>query len=279
MFVGIKVGKYYLQQPVSAEGSQAVHLALAQEDGELLPVVVKTIAVSSKSHPANIQALWNEAQVGGLLNDTDYVSGCLDHGVSNGYYYIARPYVEGERLDRFIASHGKLAPIDAIRLGTHLLAAIQHIYHVGFLFRNLKPENILLNPYGYAVLFGLGQCRPVNDAKVPTAFDKPVSPVVYYAPERLLNQGETIASELYSLGMVLYYAATGHAYFTDEEFKDLLSRRFTGTRPVGGRFANLPTSLAILLDSMLRFNSAERPHDCPEVDDSLKAILTELEED
>ena len=279
MFVGMKVGKYCLQETVPTDGSKDVFLAVAQEGNELIPVVVKLIAVSSEAHPSQIKALWNEAQVGGLLNDTDYVVGCLDHGVSNGYYYIVRPYVEGERLDQYITRHGKLAPVDAIRLGMHLLAAIQHIYRVGFLFRNLKPENILLNPYGYAVLFGLGQCRPVNEAKEPETLPQPTPPVSFFAPERLLNQGENIASELYSLGMVMYYALTGHAYFSAEEFNERLSHRFAGTRPVGGRFADLPASLSILLDAMLRFNSAERPHDCAEVADSLKAILTELEDE
>lgn len=279
IFVGIKVGEYHLQEPVSDDGSQGVFLAVAQEGNEMIPVVVKLIAVASQTHPSQIKALWNEAQVGGLLNDTDYVSGCLDHGVSNGYYYIVRPYVEGERLDQHITRHGRLSPIDAIKLGMHLLAAIQHIYRVGFLFRNLKPENILLNSYGYAVLFGLGQCRPVNAAQKPETPPQPTAPVSFFAPERLLNQGETIASELYSLGMVMYYALTGHAYFSNEEFNELLSRRFAGTRPVEGRFADFPASLAILLDTLLRFNSAERPHDCAEVTDSLKAILTELEED
>ncbi|MBR6471679.1 MAG: protein kinase [Victivallales bacterium] len=277
--VGMMVGRYYLQELAARSKFYSTYLALANQDGDAFPVEVKLIATASQTHPSQIKALWNEAQVGGLLNDTDFVSGCLDHGVSNGYYYIVRPYVEGERLDQHIARCGKLPVEHAIKLALHLLAALQHIYRTGFLYRNLQPANVLINPFGYAVLYDLGQCRPVNEAKAPETSPQSETPVSFHAPERLLHQGETLASELYSLGMVLYYALTGHPYFSDEEFADLLARRFAGTRPSSGRFTELPASLAILLDTMLRFNSAERPQECADVVDSLKAILMELEED
>ena len=276
---GMMVGRYYLQKALDTPEPHSIYLALANQNGETFPVVVKLIATASPTHPSQIKALWNEAQVGGLLNDTDFVAGCLDHGVSNGYYYIVRPYVEGERLDQYMIRCGKMPVEHAIKLALHLLAALQHIYRVGFLYRNLQPTSIILNNFGYAVLYGLGHCRPVNEAKQPEALPQLQTPVSFFAPERLLNKGETLASELYSLGMVLYYALTGQPFFTDEEFSDLLERRFTGMRPAGGKFAELPASLAILLDTLLRFNSVERPHDCTEVADSLKAILTELEDD
>lgn len=272
--VGIQVGKYYLQKCIG----DGVYLALSLEEREMLPVVVKVISTSSQGNQEGIKALWTEAQVGGLLNDTDFVTGCLDHGVSNGYYYIVRPYVEGERLDQFVARQGKLAIPNAIALALHILAGLQHLYRLGFLYRNLLPENVFINSSGYAVLHDLGQCRPVTEASEPIPFPLAnTSPC--FAPERLLNQGETIASEIYSLGMLLFFTLTGKQYFTEEELADLITRRFKGTRPANPHLTGLPVSLAILLDSMLRFNRAERPQDCTEVAESLKAILTELEDE
>ncbi|MBO4619449.1 MAG: serine/threonine protein kinase [Victivallales bacterium] len=272
--VGIQVGKYYLQECLG-KGS---YLALSQEEREMLPVVVKVIPTDGQDNLEDIKALWTEAQMGGLLNDTDFIAGCLDHGVSNGYYYIVRPYIEGERLDQFMARQGKLAIPNAITLALHILAGLQHLYRLGFLYRNLCPEKVFVNQAGYAVLHDLGQCRTLTEASelapFPTAV---VSP--YYAPERLLNQGETIASEIYSLGMLLFYMLTGTHYYTESELIDLIERCFKGTRPANPHLAALPASLAILLDSMLRLNRAERPQDCPEVADSLKAILTELEDE
>ena len=272
--VGIQVGKYYLQECLGERN----YLALSQEEREALPVVVKVIPTDGKDNLEDIKALWTEAQMGGLLNDTDFIAGCLDHGVSNGYYYIVRPYIEGEHLDKFVARQGKLAVPNAITLALHILAGLQHLYRLGFLYRNLCPENVVVNQFGYAVLHDLGQCRPLTEASDPEPF--PTGLIAsYYAPERLLNQGETIASEIYSLGMLLFYMLTGTHYYTESELADLIERRFKGTRPANPHLADLPASLAILLDSMLRLNRAERPQVCTEVADSFKAILTELEDE
>ena len=131
---------------------------------------------------------------------------------------------------------------------------------------------------GYGVLFGLGDCRPVAEAAEPDSSVQNGLPG-FFPPERLLGKGETIASEIYSLGMVLYFMLTGKEYFSHEELDDLTARRFTGKRPPSPSFADFPGTLAIFLDSMLRFIPGERPQDCTEVADSIKALLTELEDD
>ena len=275
--VGIQVGKYYLQESIDADAM--LFLALSQEEKEVFPVTVKLIPTSESENLEAIKALWTEAQVGGLLNDTDYVTGCLDHGVSNGYYYIVRPYVEGERLDQYVARLGKLPVTNAIKLALHILAGLQHLYRLGFLYRNLKPENVFITSSGYAVLHDLGQCRPLSEASEPAPDSATEPPLSSYSPERLLNQGEYITSEIYSLGMLLFFTLTGTQYFTKEELTDLIARRFRGKRPASPHLAEMPASLAILLDSMLRFDRIERPQSCTDVADSLKAILTELEDE
>ena len=276
--VGSQVGKYYLQETVEGD-EKGLFRALSPEDRDALPVVVKVIPTEAKGDLEAIRELWTEAQVGALLNDTDFVVGCLDHGVSNGFYYIVCPDVVGEPLDHYVARTGKLPVSHAITLTLHLLAGLQHLYRVGFLYRNFLPEKLLVTPAGYGVLAHLGHCRAIADAAEPPPYPAAEPPSQFFAPERLLNQGETLTSELYSLGMVLFYALTGTNYFTDDELADLTARGFRGKRPGNPQLATLPTSLSILLDSMLRFNRAERPQNCTEVADSLKAILTELEDD
>lgn len=275
LFVPKKVGNYFLYEPAGGGGMGSVYKAVSA----LFPdevLAVKVLSRAARENPADIHALLNEARVSSFFINSDYIVACLDSGFADDEYFTVMPFVEGERLDKRIDRMHQLPEKEALLMGLHLLAAEQHIYHMGYLYRDMKPENVILNQYGYAVLLDFGLCIPRHEAA--NSDEEFVSGSPYYLPpERLLGQGETACSEIYSLGMVLYHALTGHTFYNADEMQALVRRHISGLRINStAKMQGLRTSVGILLDAMVRQEPKERPQDFVYVADSIKAIIQEI---
>ncbi len=275
LFVPKKVSNYFLYEPTGGGGMGSVYKAVS----ELFPgdiLAVKILSRAARENPADIHALLNEARVSSYFVNSDYIAACLDSGYADDEYFTVMPFIEGERLDKRINRLNKLPEKEVLSMGLHLLAAEQHIYHMGYLYRDLKPENIILNQYGYAVLLDFGLCIPKQEAT--HSDDEFISGSPYYLPpERLLGHGETACSEIYSLGMVLYHALTGRTFYDADEMDALVRRHISGLRiNSSAKMQGLRSSIGILLDVMVRQEPQERPQDFVYVADSIKAILQEI---
>ena len=277
IFVPRLLGDYFLYALLGIGGMGAVYKAIQTSAPDNAPVAVKTLSPASNGNPADISALLNEARVAELFTDSEFIAGCLAHGCVGGEYYTVSPCIEGERLDRRIQRLETLPESDVLKLALHLLAAEQHIYRRGFLFRDMKPENVIINQYGYAILLDFGLCLPVEQVAQPSGSEYIAGSPYYIPPERLLGEAENAASEIYSIGMILYYALTGHNYFNADELDALVKRHVSGLRvSSAGKMAGIRQSLAILIDGMIRQENAERPQDFVSVADSIRAIMQEI---
>ena len=87
-----------------------------------------------------------------------------------------------------------------------LIEVERNIYQKGFLFRDLKPENIMITPPNRPIVIDFGLCMDVVEAMFET--DNPMvnGAPHFMPPERLTGAGESVWSEIYSLGMLMYYS-------------------------------------------------------------------------
>ncbi len=273
-----QVANYFLYQLQGNGGMGSVFKAINLEEKDSTPVALKLMSRSAMEDPANIAALVNEAHVASLFNGCEFIAGCLDHGYEGGEYYTISTCIEGERLDKLVQRRGRLSEPDMIRLALHILAAEQHIYRNGYLFRDLKPENVVINNYGYAILLDFGLCIPLTSAANPSDIAVVPGSPYYIPPERLLAEPENAASEIYSLGMVMYYGLTGNNYFNASEIDALAKRHVSDLRISNtGKLNGISPKLAQIIDLMIRQNNAERPQDFLEVANVLKNLLKELQ--
>lgn len=257
-FVPRVIGNYCLYEEIGSGGMGSVYKALSERKPERT-FAIKLLSRAKGENALNVQALLNEARISSLFQDSQYLAACLDHGFDDGEYYTVMNFISGERLDQLIEKLGHIPESQLVALVKHLLAAEQHIWKCGYLYRDLKPENIIVNPQGYAILFDFGLCIPRQEALNNNSEYVTGSPY-YIPPERLLGQPEDARSEIYSLGMVMYYALTGKTYYNAEEINALAKRHVGGLRIINEvKMQGISKPLAAILTAMIQQEPENRP--------------------
>jgi serine/threonine-protein kinase len=137
----------------------------------------------------------------------------------------------------------------------------------------LKPENVIINTDGYAIVFDYGLCIPLDDAR--TKVDEFVSGSPYYIPpERLWGTGEDAFSEIYSLGMVIYYALTGKTYYDASEAESLAQRHLSTVRiATSAKLKEFRPELVAVLSKMIKQDPSERYQTFAECRAAIRELL------
>lgn len=128
----------------------------------------------------------------------------------DGRPWIVMEFVRGRSLADAISSQGALAPREAARIGAEVLAALRAAHGAGVLHRDVKPANVLLADDGRVVLTDFGIATVEGDSALTMTGELVGSPE-YLAPERALGRNPGPASDLWSLGALLYAAVQGRS--------------------------------------------------------------------
>ncbi|MEU4351688.1 serine/threonine-protein kinase [Streptomyces sp. NPDC023838] len=135
--------------------------------------------------------------------------------------WVATGYVAGPSLTQAVAAHGPL-PEHAVRaLGAGLAEALAAVHALGLVHRDVKPSNVLLTLDGPR-LIDFGIARATDGTASLTATGVSVGSPGYMSPEQILGKGVTGAADVFSLGAVLAYAATGEPPFAGDSSAALL---------------------------------------------------------
>ncbi|GGR99293.1 MULTISPECIES: protein kinase domain-containing protein [Streptomyces] len=128
-----------------------------------------------------------------------------------GRPWIATEFLAGPTLDQIVDRHGPLDDARLRALAVSIARTLRDIHASGFVHRDLKPPNIVLTSAGPRVI-DFGIARPEHGLTLTTTGQIPVTPG-YGAPEQVLGRRVTPAADVFSLGALLVYAATGHRAF------------------------------------------------------------------
>ncbi|MFJ9539236.1 serine/threonine-protein kinase [Streptomyces sp. NPDC101225] len=130
----------------------------------------------------------------------------------DGRPWIVMEFVPGPSLADVISAEGALAPTEVARIGVEVLAALRAAHGAGVLHRDVKPANVLLADEGRVVLTDFGIATVEGDTALTMTGEVVGSPE-YLAPERALGRTPGTASDLWSLGALLYTAVQGRSPF------------------------------------------------------------------
>lgn len=182
------------------------------------PVALKVLHSQFATKEGGVQRLRIEAEATARLDHPNIVR-VLEFGEHDGHPYLATQLIRGDSLAHHIARSGAdLSGRDSAALVAKIARAVHHAHQRGVLHRDLKPGNIILDETGepHVIDFGLAKCLERSSDMTRTgAF---LGTPAFSSPEQAAGQTKliTTASDLYSLGAILYALLTGRPPFSGE---------------------------------------------------------------
>ncbi|MEO3889388.1 protein kinase [Nonomuraea sp. B5E05] len=135
----------------------------------------------------------------------------LGHGISDGRLYMVSDYIAGESLQQHVLARGPLDASALMRLAVNTSTALVSIHNAGIVHRDFKPSNVLLGPDGpYVIDFGVARAFGDKTVTVTGVLGTPA----YMSPEQLAGERVTPASDLFSWGLTMAFAALGRPLFS-----------------------------------------------------------------
>jgi serine/threonine protein kinase len=176
--------------------------------------------------------------------------------------WLATEYVPGPTLSQELAAHGPLPQAAVANLVAGVAEALQTIHRAGLVHRDVKPANVILGPDGPR-LIDLGVVASIGATRL-TMTGQPVGTPMYMAPEQAMGSRATSAADVWALGALAYYAATGN-YLFEGDHPAVVLYRVSAEVP---SYDDCPPYLRPFLDACLVRDPERRP--------SLDAILHSL---
>ena len=176
-------------------------------------VAVKVLHHHFSEDQEFVERFRREASSAAALSHPNIVA-IFDRGEWNGTYYIAMEYVAGRTLKTIVREHGALDPAAAIDIVVQILRAARFAHRRGVIHRDLKPHNVILDEEGRARVTDFGIARA--GASDMTLTGSIMGTAQYLSPEQAQGLAVSAASDLYSIGVILYELLTGVVPFEGE---------------------------------------------------------------
>ncbi|MET9962031.1 serine/threonine-protein kinase [Streptomyces sp. NPDC006326] len=151
----------------------------------------------------------------------EWTAPVLDADPEAAVPWVATGYVAGPSLARAVAAHGPLPQASVRAVGEGLARALVAVHGLGLVHRDVKPSNVMLTLDGPR-LIDFGIARATDGTASLTSTGVSVGSPGYMSPEQILGKGVTGAADVFSLGAVLAFAATGQPPFTGDNSATLL---------------------------------------------------------
>ena len=175
---------------------------------------LKVMIAGQHASAVEIVRFQNEAMLAARLQHPNIVS-VFDAGEIDGQYYFVMEYVEGHPLSALIA-HGSHEALGAgLWAMVEVAQALQYAHDKGIVHRDIKPDNILIDPEGHPHITDFGIAKSVDAAASMTAAGAIIGTPAYMSPEQMNGEIAAIGprSDVYSLGATLYHLCAGQPPF------------------------------------------------------------------
>jgi serine/threonine protein kinase/tetratricopeptide (TPR) repeat protein len=218
--VARRIGAYQILRELGHGGMGTVFLAARADDQYQKRVAIKVVRGTDSAEV--IRLFRRERQILAGLEHPN-IARLLDGGTTeDGLPFFVLEYVEGEPIDRYCDAHA-LSTHERLRLFQGVCAAVQHAHRNLAVHRDLKPSNIMVTAEGTPKLLDFGIAKLVSpgaSGEGSTATGLAMTPA-YASPEQARGGLVTTATDVYSLGVILYELLTGHRPYRLKSYEPL----------------------------------------------------------
>ncbi len=203
-----QVGSYLIVEMLGEGGMSTVYKAFQARLERY--VALKFVRPKLTSEEDFLQRFEREAKLLARLNHANIVT-IFDFGELEERLYLVMEYVEGSSLKEWLAEEGRRTLQQALPIVRQVSAALEHAHSQGIIHRDVKPANVMLTPDGRALLSDFGISKLLAFEGEGTQTGDLMGTPAYMPPEQIMTEVGEIgpASDVYSLGMVVYELLTG----------------------------------------------------------------------
>jgi serine/threonine-protein kinase len=274
--VGITPGqrfaqRYEVKEVLGVGGMGMVFKAVDSELGEV--IAIKTLKQELLSEDASaLERFKSEIRLARRISHRNVVR-THDLGESSGVYYITMEYVEGTTLKELVRRRGRLPISATLTVAKQLCRALEVAHEQGVIHRDIKPQNMVVEPSGVLKVMDFGIARLAKRQSGMTEQGMVVGTPEYMAPEQLMGQDIDARADIYAAGCVIYECLAGTPPITAENQYTLVAKLLeeTPAEPILIN-ADVPQALSDLVMRTLSKKPADRPQTALELHDLLAAI-------
>ena len=220
--------RYELEELVGTGGMSSVFRAHDRQLERL--VAVKILHEHYATDPEYLERFRREARAVAKLSHPNIVT-VIDRGDDGGRQYIVFEHVEGENLKELVLRSGRLPVRRALELALAIADGLAFAHDHGLVHRDVKPQNVLLNGEGEVKVTDFGIARSLHMDHGVTQTGTVLGTGEYLAPEQASGKPVSAATDVYSLGVVLWELLAGDVPFVGENFVAVALRHVNEPAP------------------------------------------------
>ncbi|MEV0415475.1 serine/threonine-protein kinase [Streptomyces sp. NPDC050448] len=244
------VGPYRITARLGAGGMGQVYLGESRSGRKVAVKVVRPEIASDPGFRARFRREVEAAKaVGGF-----WTAAVVDADPEAETPWVASDYIPAPDLSEWVRERGPLTEDAVWRLGAGMAEALHSVHRAGLVHRDLKPANVLLTENGPR-LIDFGIAKALNGATMLTRTGVAIGTAGFMSPEQAQGGSVGTASDIFSLGTVLCFAATGRMPFGEGSAAELLYRVVHGMPNLEG----VPEGLRAVLGECLEKRAERRP--------------------
>jgi eukaryotic-like serine/threonine-protein kinase len=248
--------RYELEELVGSGGMSSVFRARDRQLGRR--VAIKILHERYGDDPEYVERFRREARAVARLTHPHIVT-VIDRGTDDGRQYIVFEHVEGENLKELVVRTGRLPVRRAVELVLAVADGLAFAHAHGLVHRDVKPQNVLLSREGEVKVTDFGIARSLDVEHGVTQTGTVIGTGEYLAPEQASGEPVSPATDVYSLGVVLWELLTGDVPFAGDNFVAVALRHVNELPPsLSDERPDVPPRLVAAVERALAKDPARR---------------------
>jgi branched-chain amino acid transport system substrate-binding protein len=252
------LGKYELHEPLGRGGFGTVYRAIDTSLGR--EVALKVLHPQLTTEPDFLEKFRNEARLVATLDSPNIVT-IYDLDVADGRVFIAMKYLSGGSLKQKLEKEGDISFVQTLEIMNQVCNGLKVAHKKGMVHRDIKPDNILFDGEGMAVIGDFGLARAIQATSASTSSSTGgVGTPAYRAPE--LWRGKppaSAATDIYSLGCILFEMLTGKILFKGNTPDEIITQHLVDGPDFKGDFPpGTPNGILGVIEKAISKNPQDR---------------------